>query len=180
MIDRRPTFHSGLCDLKRRSKALFFMGMRPRRPLLQWDRQHGSSQIAFCKSRFFKVLSLRHSVLQEEPRPFSRPLETCLHSLNMELAQGLNETYKALCLQISSYIQKPIFPPARIPRPWSNTIPPRTVLQRTLRRGSCPAWTLCQNIVDLGDTAGGAHITVPLASSMNCTSGGAETILKAA
>jgi hypothetical protein len=61
-------------------------------PTVQWDRQHGSSQIAFCKSRFFKVLSLRHSVLQEEPRPFSRPLETCLQSLNMELAQGLSET----------------------------------------------------------------------------------------
>jgi hypothetical protein len=31
-------------------------------------------------------------VLQEEPRPFSKPLETCLQSLNMELAQGLSET----------------------------------------------------------------------------------------
>ena len=55
------------------------------------------------------------------------------------------------------------FQPARIPRPWSNTVPPRTVLQRTILRGSCPARTVCQNIADVGDTAGGAHITIPLA-----------------
>jgi hypothetical protein len=46
--------------------------------------------------------------------------------------------------------------------------------------GKLPASTLGQNIADVGDTAGGVHITVPLASSMNRTSGGAETVLKAA
>ena len=65
-------------------------------PIVQWDRQHSSSQIVFFESRFLGS----HTATQRAAMPPSEPLETCLQSLNMKLAQGLSET-PYFCLQES-------------------------------------------------------------------------------